>query len=120
MQMSHKQRPDDVFLVLSWRNHGQEWQGPVQPLCQVSQPSLSWPPLSKYDETLTSTLFICSHVHAFNMDIWFGSFAALLMPDFRNTVLFLEKEMFIIQHGLLVAVRFIQLCSAHPRWMHIG
>jgi uncharacterized membrane protein YwaF len=38
------------------------------------------------------------------MDIWFGSLAALLMPDFRNTSLFLEKEMFIIQHGLLVAV----------------
>ncbi len=42
------------------------------------------------------------------MDIWFGSFAALLMPDFRNTVLFLEKEMFIIQHALLVAVRLLQ------------
>ena len=40
------------------------------------------------------------------MDIWFGSLAALLMPDFRNTRLFLEKEMFIIQHALLVALPF--------------
>ena len=56
-----------------------------------------------------------SHVHAFNMDIWFGSFAALLMPDFRNTVLFLEKEMFIIQHALLVAVSNLAAWVPHRR-----
>lgn len=64
-----------------------------------------------------------SYLQAFNMDIWFGSLAALLMPDFRNTRLFLEKEMFIIQHGLLVALPFYYMAvrryTVYSDFIHI-
>ncbi|CAE7939664.1 tmem164 [Symbiodinium sp. KB8] len=74
------------------------------------------------DGKVVENTFI-NYLQAFNMDIWFGSLAALLMPDFRNTRLFLEKEMFIIQHGLLVALPFYYMAvrryTVYSDFIHI-